>query len=477
MATPEQREQPNRQNDEIQMRKAFPGKGLAIALFSIIGSLLLGLGSIWILSKQGIIPASWSHTLIPVFSLVGTAIGWIVNNIFNKDFFQEFNRWLFHHSEESKSEASDKGKTPDKPALPAIQQSSTIEQNPTLTFTPTIIIGGSATTDSQHHLILDADHKAVMPPQTTDFNRKQLTNDAVPDNVIKKVTEAQQVPLDPGTIFLFNELLDDPVEFYGRSRERETLISRTRRGSSTSIVGARRTGKTWLIRYLRLVALVRLGSDFQIGFVQATAPSCATLDGFISQALESLGITIFNSTNIGLDQLEQAVKNLKVRNLSPILCIDEFEGLSELHEFNLEFLENLRAITQAGLGLIVASKRPLVDIMIDIVGERARTSPIFNIFEQLTLNPFTLPEAEKFAQDKSTQAGFADQERRYLLEYGQKDGQQWPPLRLQLIGKMLLEDKNLATIENPYYYRPNDLSYWRDFEKRLEDKYQAVVRT
>ncbi len=466
MATPEQEEQFIGENNKIYIRKNFPWHGLVMALLFIPGFLLFGLVTTWVLSKQGIIPASWSQTLIPIFSLVGTAIGWIINNIFNKDFFQEFNHWLFHRSEETQSEPPDKDTISGQTTLPTLQQNATIEQNPTLTFTPTIIISGSTATNQQ----------SPMSPQPLSFNEKQPTKVAIPDDV-KKVTEAQQISPDPGSIFLFNELLSDPIEFYGRVRERETLISRTRRSSSTSIVGPRRIGKTWLISYLQLVAPARLGSGFQIGYLQATAPSCATLAGFIAQTLEALGITILNYSDISLDKLEQTVKNLKSRNRSPILCIDEFEGLAEQQEFNLEFLENLRAITNVGLGLVVASKRPLVDIVIDMVGEGARTSPIFNIFEQLTLNPFSLPEAEKFAQDKSVQGGFMDEERRYLLEYGQKEGQQWPPLRLQLVGKMLLEDKNLATTENPYYYRPNDLNYWRDFEKRLEDKYQAVVRT
>jgi len=32
----------------------------------------------------------------------------------------------------------------------------------------------------------------------------------------------------------------------------------------------------------------------------------------------------------------------------------------------------------------------------------------------------------------------------------------------------------LAAQEDPEYYRPEDLSYWSNFEKQLEEKYREV---
>jgi hypothetical protein len=70
---------------------------------------------------------------------------------------------------------------------------------------------------------------------------------------------------------------------------------------------------------------------------------------------------------------------------------------------------------------------------------------------------------------------FIEQEQIYVLEFRQKDGQLWPPLRLQLVGKILLEDKNGLAIDNPSYYHPQDLDYWRDFERHLEGKYKGQL--
>jgi len=63
-----------------------------------------------------------------------------------------------------------------------------------------------------------------------------------------------------------------------------------------------------------------------------------------------------------------------------------------------------------------------------------------------------------------------------LGDWLQSDEQLWPPLRLQLVGKLLLEDKFLAAEEGPHYYRPKDPAYWQEFEERLSEKYRVVMR-
>lgn len=100
--------------------------------------------------------------------------------------------------------------------------------------------------------------------------------------------ELAQIP--PDSVFLFNQSLPDSSEFYGRVRERATLFNRTRNGTSTSIVGPRRVGKTWLMSYLKLVAQKELGSRFLVGYLDATTARCATIVGFSTTALEALGL-------------------------------------------------------------------------------------------------------------------------------------------------------------------------------------------
>lgn len=275
------------------------------------------------------------------------------------------------------------------------------------------------------------------------------------------------------TVFLFNEKLPHPGEFFGRAYERTTLIDRTRKGASTSIVGSRRIGKSWLLTYLKQVAPTKLGLSFHVGYLDASLPKCKTIPGFIAKSLEVLGTTpiISDPTTIGLHTLQEAVESLVQQNQIPVLCIDEFEGLLEAQVFDLNFFTGLRAIAQAGLCLVTASKRPLIDL----VSDHVRTSPFFNIFEQIKITPFTIKEAESFVNAKGDKAGFTDKECSYVLEYVQEDEQQRLPIRLQLRGKLLQEDKSAAQTD-PNCYLPDTQKYWHNFEKRVEETLQAVMR-
>ena len=286
---------------------------------------------------------------------------------------------------------------------------------------------------------------------------------------INNLRTAAHTAISPSTVFLFCEPLTDAREFYGRVRERQTLIDRTYKGASTSIVGSRRIGKTWLLRYLKLIAPTQLGERFHVGYLDATSPGCSTVPGFTTRALQELGIPTFASKrSLGLAALEKAVQELSAKNQPLVLCIDEFEGLYNRQEFDLHFFTGLRAMASAGLVLVIASKSPLIEI----VGDPGHTSGFFNIFQQLTLALFSAQEAEKFAQAKGAQAGFNAEELERLLQYGQR-----LPIRLQLVGQMLSQDKTLAANEDSNLYRPKDPTYWQDLEARLEQTYRGVVHS
>lgn len=268
-------------------------------------------------------------------------------------------------------------------------------------------------------------------------------------------------------------------EYYGRARERNILLDRTRKEESTSIIGSRRMGKTWLIDYLKLVVPAQLGEHYHLVTIDGTMPGCKTVSDFTARILSSFKVPLLspNQANLGLDTLEKMVKEWKAGGITPVLCVDEFEGFFNQRDFDCDFYGNLRYIAQNGLVLVIASKSPLITL----VGDRCEASGFFNIFHQLTLKPFDRAEAEEFASAKSREAAFNDVERVRLLKYGQElindnSEAQWPPLRLQLAGNMLLTDKNLTQTDHSRYYRPNDENYWQDFEQRLEETYRGAVR-
>jgi transcriptional regulator with XRE-family HTH domain len=278
-------------------------------------------------------------------------------------------------------------------------------------------------------------------------------------------------------VFYFNICLPSPREFYGRREVWIPLLNRLHKRGSTSIVGQRRIGKTWLLSYLKQVASTQLGPNYHIGYVDAT--TCDTLQEFTFKMLEALDIapSTSSTTNNHLTLLEQTVHKMLEKKETIVLCIDEFEGLCDKADFHLGVLEKLRAMTNIGLCMVIASRQPLMKVIVQKVGKSGETSPFFNVFEQTILKPFMRKEAEAFSQAKGGEAGFTESECASLLKFGQEEEgkEQWPPVRLQLVGKMIEEDKILSEQDPLYPYLPSDLHYWQTFQARVEEKYQGII--
>ena len=414
-------EQPERPLQQAHTRRHILIRRWVIGIIALV--FFAGGAIIWALNNLGVIQGAWSRVLPIIFVVLSVAI----------PFFQ----WLFSFS----SDHSDSHTHPAPHIHIHVPTTQPLQSN----STDTIVHQGTV----ERPLLINHNEEAPI------YGNKG------------------PVPAHVGTVFLVNQALPDTRELFGRTRERMTLVSRTRNGASTSILGSRRIGKSWLIKYLRLVATTELSSRFHIGYLDATSPSCATVNGFTNRAIEELSTTalLTDPSNQSLATLEMHVRNLRSRNWTPVLCIDEFEGFSNRQEFNLDFFRGLRAIAQAGLVVVVASRHS-VD---EVIGDCGGTSPFFNIFAQIDLKPFNLKEAREFADNKSAQARFTDQERACLLKYGEMPEQQWSPLRLQLVGEMLLEDK-VAALEDPDSYRPAEQGYWKAFEERLEDAWRRFIR-
>ncbi|GCE17555.1 AAA family ATPase [Dictyobacter kobayashii] len=279
-------------------------------------------------------------------------------------------------------------------------------------------------------------------------------------------------------IFFFNLPLSDPGEFYGRVAARTTLMARLANGGSSSIVGERRIGKTWLLEYVQLVAPMQSspGLNYRVGRVSAAHPQSKSQASFVQHVLAELRVPSTQATVAPMVQLAQSIHALKELGIWPVLCIDEFEGFNDRHEFNHDFFDGLRALAQDdGLVLITTSKRPLKEIIEGLTGQ---TSPLFNIVQQITLKPFTEQEAEEFVEGKSEQAGFVGKEQGAFLQWSalyKANGERyWPPLRLQLVGRMLLEDKQGLAVGDS---RVEDQQYKNEFMRKLDEEYQAVMRS
>ena len=255
-------------------------------------------------------------------------------------------------------------------------------------------------------------------------------------------------PFLPKSVFFYKVPLPYPEELYGRMREKQRLVTRTFNKGSTSITGPRRIGKTWLAHYSRFAILDQFGSSFRFGYLDAMSPKCWTVQGFTAEALRVLGLAS-SSAHPELSALTDGLQTLYDQKLTPVLCIDEFESFGDNQAFTPSFFSGLRAMTQMqDLVLIIISR----DNLRSIVGQNARGSGFFNIFEEIRLKKFTRFETDQFIQTKGQAAGFTPQECDYLWRYGRENSHEeaWVPQRLQFAGQTLLDDLHQVRLNSHY---------------------------
>ncbi|MBA2677096.1 MAG: helix-turn-helix domain-containing protein [Ktedonobacteraceae bacterium] len=291
----------------------------------------------------------------------------------------------------------------------------------------------------------------------------QRSSDPAPDDIVDEFH----------SVFYFNiPRLPGPAEFYGRRKERMILRNRLHHKASTSLVGPRRIGKTWLLHYLQCIVPTKADTEYDVGYIDATLPRCHTMIGLATSILETLKIAPVDNSTLDehLIKLEQALIDAQGKVF--VLCIDEFEGVCATPDFDMTFLESLRALANYGLCLVTASRSPLQEVIREKMGPDF-TSPFFNIFSQMQIKPFDKSEAEDFAAQKSKQAGFTVNERDYLLKFGQEDEntQEWYPMRLQLAGLMIQEDTYFSEVDPAYQHNPQKPGYWQVFKERLQERY------
>ncbi len=406
----------------------------SIGVFFFAAVIVLGL---LVLFK--VIPVQWFAPLSIIF---GSVLGFVKTTLSDKDFQDALRKWL---TKLVAGENEKKGDEAAKNAAPNI----TINVSPTITNTNT--------------------NNAASAPNVPAIITPPAPAQPAPQHPVTGTTTTGQPHIE--SFFLVGAPLPTLSEYFGRFAERTTLFDRTHKGYSTSIVGPRRIGKTWLISFLQFALKDEFGIRYRTGYIDATRPSCATPAGFTACALEALEVPVLDEmrAHLSLASLEKAIVNLRAKQEIPVLCIDEFEAFSNNAIFNLQFFSGLRSLAGPGLELcfVIASKTPLIDI----VGDIGKTSGFFNIFEQLTLRPFNSEEADEFIDAKGMQAGFNDQERDYLRTYGREyssNGPHWPPLRLQIAGALLDRDKKLATAGHPEHYRPADIAYWKEYRRAAQ---------
>jgi hypothetical protein len=162
---------------------------------------------------------------------------------------------------------------------------------------------------------------------------------------------------------------------------------------------------------------------------------CRTLDGLLDGILKQFGAEQLNGKKSPLTKFQDAIIALKARGAFPVVCLDEFEELTDHpDQFTPDLYDSWRyLINQQAIAFITASKSPLIDLAQTL----GYTSPFFNVFTHITLGELTDDEARALiARGANCDHAFTPTEQSDALLLAGKH-----PYKLQLAGSLLYQAK------------------------------------
>lgn len=246
--------------------------------------------------------------------------------------------------------------------------------------------------------------------------------------------------------FTHRGMIQEEAAFVGRSREIGNTLNRLRNGSSVSIVGERRIGKSSLLYQLYLSGKRRLedhaGERYHFVYLDMHDARMRTPTYFVKSALHRLGIpaddaALEKQPMVVLANILEAQRS--ENRALPILLLDEFEEITQHKDlFNDDFLEAMRSFCNSRqLALVTVSRRSLKELC----KSRNLTSPFFNVFTKVKLGEFVvdarIDEVTEFIR-RYWKDGLAitPKEEEWLRRMGKKH-----PMRLQIAGYWILENR------------------------------------
>lgn len=189
--------------------------------------------------------------------------------------------------------------------------------------------------------------------------------------------------------FVWRQGITNAADFFDRDNEQRTLRNYLRNRQNCQIVGARRMGKTSLLRQVERAASV-WESAALVAYLDLQDARCHTMSRWLGRAARQLGWPTPPQT---LADFADGVEDMLSAGRRPVLCLDEFEEMTARRsEFSRDFFVSLRACGQQGMSIVTASQKPL-SALTDPGGP---ASPFFNVFPLLPLGPFSGEDAEDF---------------------------------------------------------------------------------
>jgi hypothetical protein len=201
--------------------------------------------------------------------------------------------------------------------------------------------------------------------------------------------------------------------FQGRTRELNTLRDYIRGQQNCQVVGPRRIGKSSTLLHIQRHCAV-WSPQARVAYLDLQDPRCYTLGGWLREVAQGFSLA---ATPAALPDLMEAIEDLLDAGVRPVLCLDEFGEMARRSQvFSRELFLTLRACGQRGMSIITAAPKRLSEL----TDPGDDTSPFFNTFPVLPMNPFTVTEAAAFVARKWPGVPpFTESERERILEFAQ----------------------------------------------------------
>ena len=253
------------------------------------------------------------------------------------------------------------------------------------------------------------------------------------------------------SLFVVGPPITKPCQFFGRERELRRLFGLIKRLplQNAAIIGARRSGKTSLLLYLKSIcttpeAELRPGQrndwlpqaerycwvyvDFQDAKVQGRV-------GLMTHLLEGMGLAWREGAKPSLEQFMDVVSE-GLKRPTVVLMDEVGVAMSRCEELDDSFWESLRSLattqTNGLLGFVLATARNPMDL----AKATGHSSPFFNIFGySAQLGPLKEDEAEDLMG--AVELGIPAEEMAWMYEKSLG----WPVVLQTLLREYLLAEE------------------------------------
>jgi class 3 adenylate cyclase len=228
--------------------------------------------------------------------------------------------------------------------------------------------------------------------------------------------------------FIWRDGITKAEDFFNREDETRKLTTLLRAKQNCQVVGARRIGKTSLVKQIERLNIGQY-PDTLVAYLDLQDPRCFTLLGWLTLVGKQW---TWPTTARSLVDFAEGIEEMLARGIHPVLLLDEFEEPILRHsEFTRDFFLTLRSCGQRGLVIITTSKRPLNELT-EISDP---SSAFYNTFPLMKLEAFKETAAQDFVSIyRSGVPSFTKEEKETIHDFAKGH-----PLALQVACYYILE--------------------------------------